>query len=360
MRAPILLFTFFIIATAQTTPRLPEPEIKQRALASIMAAMVADAAAMPLHWIYDVNQIKQLVGNGVPEFFNPPSCPFYKYQPGWSSPYGQQTVSHIAVGANGTFRPTEIEASYFFRWGPRSIADKESWYFDKSTKEFVANENLGIHWPKCGGNDNQADALAHMIPVVALYAGSSEEMLLNVDTVIRVTQDTDDAVAFGLAGARILEKLMIYNITGFAAVQATIADMTAANRSQPYPEDASLAQGLQAALDALGTPNLDYCLQIGQSCDYPNNLWTGGHLIAQLNGTASAYVDAIRQTILAGGDSASRGMFVGAMQAARVGSLDTIPASWVASTGVYASVLPLAQALVNARGGSRVTKIVKS
>jgi len=59
----------------------------------VMAAFVADAAAMPLHWIYDTNQIAEWSGIRI-QNFTTPSCPFYKYQPTWSSPYGQQTVSH--------------------------------------------------------------------------------------------------------------------------------------------------------------------------------------------------------------------------------------------------------------------------
>ncbi len=37
-------------------------------------------------------------------------------------------------------------------------------------------------------------------------------------------------------------------------------------------------------------------LQIGQSCDYPNNLWTGSHLLAQ----QAQLVNATSQTIMAG------------------------------------------------------------
>ena len=71
-----------------------------------------------------------MVGNNPPEFYNPPSCPFYNYQPTWSSPYGQQTVSHLTVGANGSFPPAALEANYYARWGPGSIAAKEGWYKD--------------------------------------------------------------------------------------------------------------------------------------------------------------------------------------------------------------------------------------
>lgn len=89
--------------------------------------------------------------------------------------------------------------------------------------------------------------------------------------------------------------MLIYNTTGLAAVQETIADLQDPNRIKPYAQDAALAQvsaaggagvfpavggvvcqrppaaplpqGLVAALAALQTSNLDYCLQIGQSCE---------------------------------------------------------------------------------------------
>jgi hypothetical protein len=50
----------------------------------------------------------------------------------------------------------------------------------------------------------------------------------------------------------------------------------------------------------------EVALEIGQSCDWPNNLLTGSHLISQDPG----YVNGTRQTIMAGGDCCSRNMFV--------------------------------------------------
>ncbi len=33
-------------------------------------------------------------------------------------------------------------------------------------------------------------------------------------------------------------------------------------------------------MNELNVPNIDVCLQIGQSCDYPNNLWTGMNIVS--------------------------------------------------------------------------------
>lgn len=57
-------------------------EIRARARAAVLGAFVADAASMPLHWIYDSNHLNSLVGNQDPAFFSPPSCPFYQVSAG--------------------------------------------------------------------------------------------------------------------------------------------------------------------------------------------------------------------------------------------------------------------------------------
>jgi len=63
----------------------------------------------------------------------------------------------------------------------------------------------------------------------------------------------------------------------------------------------------------------------------PQNLWGGAHLIAQ----GADYVSAVSQTIMAGGDSASRNIYVNGFNAARQG-MSVIPAAWTAKTTLYA------------------------
>ena len=49
-----------------------------KAAAAATAVFYADAATMPLHWIYDREEIASLVGEGDALFYGKPSCPFYK------------------------------------------------------------------------------------------------------------------------------------------------------------------------------------------------------------------------------------------------------------------------------------------
>jgi hypothetical protein len=56
--------------TSGAAVHLPADTIAARAEAAVLGGFVADAAAMPLHWIYDINEIQRLVGDSNPEVCN--------------------------------------------------------------------------------------------------------------------------------------------------------------------------------------------------------------------------------------------------------------------------------------------------
>jgi hypothetical protein len=66
-------------------------------------------------------------------------------------------------------------------------------------------------------------------------------------------------------------------------MEAAIAAMRDPARAHATEQDADLASKLEALLspEQLKRSNFDVVQEIGQSCDYPNNLLTGAHLIAQ-------------------------------------------------------------------------------
>jgi ADP-ribosylglycohydrolase len=221
-------------------------------------------------------------------------------------------------------------------------------YLDASTKEFVKNVQAGHHYPSSGGNDDQADAAAHMVAVVAALAGNTSAVLAALEPVVRVTQDTDNAVAFGSAAARVLEKLIVTNLTAVEALTETVADLRDAARIAPHAQDAALADQMEAALAAAarGEDPSAFILQNGQTCDYAFTLSNVAFLAALVDDSAAGLLKGARANIMAGGDSGSRGIFFGALAGARLGDKALIPQDWVAKTTVYAEVAPLAAALV--------------
>lgn len=78
--------------------------MQRRALGAVLGAVVADAAAMGVHWVYDPKELDRLFdlrksvlagkqeGKGEVglDFFEPPQSPFFSYESGRASPYGEQ------------------------------------------------------------------------------------------------------------------------------------------------------------------------------------------------------------------------------------------------------------------------------
>lgn len=334
-----------------------EAELDRR-LGAIAGAALADAAAMPLHWIYDTSVIKAKLADGKDAaFFSPPSCPFYTYPEGENTPYGQQNrVILAAVAANKGLDVEAVQDSMWAYYGPegapchtRSIRGGPvgGCYWDGSTKGFVANYEAGLRYPHVGANDTQANALVHMVPLVAMLADADLlGMLEKVEELIRVTQNTDQAAAFGLAGARILRSV-IRGATLLDAVRSCAEELQSSERVHAKAEDLFLAQGLERMLKQLDKPNADVVAEVGLSCEYPFNLLSGSHLVAQLSQLAStsgteAYKSGVRQTIIAGGDSGSRSDWIGALLGAAAGEA-ALPVAWKEKYLHYDAVLKDAQ-----------------
>jgi len=159
----------------------------------------------------------------------------------------------------------------------------------------------------------------------------------------------DRAVAYAQAAARIFEKILTTNITSYEAVFTTVTDLRSPTRIHPNAADAELADKLAKVLTELSKSNFDVVQEIGSACEYPFNLITGSHLIAKLDGSADSYVSAVRQTILAGGDQASRNFYVASIQGARLGNKNLLPAAWKAKANWWARYEPAAAQLVARR-----------
>ena len=148
------------------------------------------------------------------------------YTLGENTPYGQQNMQYLKAVANHGWDVDAMQTAFFDFYGakdaPCALHATEDdpcppWqpnvtccYWDSSTQVFVANVQNNATCLKdrsCGDDDDmQGDALTHMLLPAALGAGSLDlgTVLSNVNDVVRITQNTDDAQAFGSAGARVL------------------------------------------------------------------------------------------------------------------------------------------------------------
>ena len=253
------------------------PATRARRVAALSAAFVADAAAMPLHWIYDTSLISDILARSSPprtadpEFLPISYVQYYDYAPGQFTPFGEQMFIYAdALARAQSVDPQAIADAYTAYYSlPANATRPFVSYIDNATRGFLGNVRAGRRWPHTGAGDTETNAVAHVLPVVAMRAGRAD-FLRDAERAIRVVQDNDDAVAFGMTFARMLEQVILGE-----TVEAAIANVTAVLRGGTgNPNDRFFAHGLDKMKEWRARPPFDVTLELGQACDFPFHVFT--------------------------------------------------------------------------------------
>ncbi|KAG6620404.1 ADP-ribosylation/Crystallin J1 [Phytophthora cinnamomi] len=306
---------------------------KQRALAAVTGGFVADAATMGLHWIYDGDKMKQLAearGEVGPEFYEPPSCPFYSYESGALSPYGAEILPLLEnVAARGEFVAEEF-ATMSYR-----TAKAYTGYLNGVFKEMVAKGDTGKKYPELASPSKDFHGGIKAPVLVARYFEDMPLLLQKTREAVRVHEIGREAENAAVATALLIQQV----VEG-----ASVADAISALTSNEAV-DADTRASIQQAIDAVKAKNFPDATaaiaHFGKACPLPGVLQ--GSVFVLL--TSGGYVEALRANILAGGDSCSRAIVIGAVTAAAQGG-DAIPAEWKQKTKDYAQVQALSEKII--------------
>jgi hypothetical protein len=301
------------------------------AAACLMGALVADAAALGLHWLYDPARIASVAAaHAGPAFvpLNPDhfdGVPAYyahtARQNGDLSQYGEVllTAIHSLNDQNG-FNLPAYQSAYAAHFGPGGAYVG---YIDRVTRGTLQNIAAGQIDPS-GIDDDQLPAIAALPALVVLGAPTQ-----TLTAAIRITNVNNTATSHGLACADLLARVLggepVHD-----ALHATAADTTG-----------DLQTALTAALQ--NTQNsTDYAEVTGRACHLPMGLPLAFHILSH----TTTYTDAVNANILAGGDSCGRAIIIGAMMAAAHGMGENgIPADWLTKTNHHASLTRACQTL---------------
>ena len=214
-----------------------------------------------------------------------------------------------------------------------------------------------------------------IVPITCRYAGSKDLKEIVVDAV-RVHQNNPTAVAFGIAASRILEAVLL----GATSIPEAL-DTVQSNIQGDLSGDGETAQAVLEAFaraktfaaekekslsDILGelsrekmkdNPESPFYNLAARSCALPG-VFIGPLVLLYRSGTtvdSSYFAQALRENILASGDTCSRSVFLGAVLGAAAGSL---PGDWVAQmdTETKAKMDALAQTIASLHDGAKEVK----
>mmetsp|Transcript_23244 Transcript_23244/g.55309 ORF Transcript_23244/g.55309 Transcript_23244/m.55309 type:complete len:364 (-) Transcript_23244:93-1184(-) len=307
--------------------------VEQRAKNAVVGALVGDAASMGLHWIYDDAKLSNLVRRkGLlsfpsarrPEFFEPPSSPAYTYSSGSQTPYGDEVLPLLQnLAAHDNFdKDTYTEESH-------KAAKEYSGRLNKVMTEFIDTKSAS-------SKNMQAHGMVKAPFVAARYAGSQTNNTVAEVTrkAAQVHQQLTEPVEVAVVAARMLE-LVILGKSVKDAFEETLEDNTLCT------------WGRAVLRDALDYEGKDPVAHFGKSSTLPGSFQGAAALLK----SATSYEQVMRENILAGGDSASRAVWIGAV----MGAVGGVPKTWKAKTSRIGEIEKLADQVVEKRNRDSVS-----
>jgi hypothetical protein len=287
--------------------------------AALLGALVADAASMGLHWLYDPQRIAEVTAQTGAIAFCPNKAEHFDGAKGYYAHAARHDGQFTQYG----------EAAYL---AAKTIADKGTFDVSKHQQEFVAHFGAGgafngyIDRPTRGTLENiAAEKLAP--------SGIDDDQhpaIATLPALIAAGQDN------------LLDAMQITNVNDVAAKYSTLLASLLRDVLNGTPVQDALtktANGtplLQAALDTDETNSVAYGEVTNRACHLPQGIPLAFHIMRH----SSSYTDAVETNILAGGDSAGRSLIIGAVMGAAHGiaTPNGIPLAWILKTDNNAEI----------------------
>lgn len=299
------------------------PEETKMKMSVVIGAIVADAASLPLQWIYDDKKMKEVVGDKEPEFWPESHCPFFSLPTGSSSCYSDEMSSTLATmasdgGVNLGNLASSIQSVFGADQSPYQIAlakRAEKKYpisgpwLNGGVIKSLDNMNKGKSPPgseSCEDNDGFTSALPAFLLALDIAKGREVANLLTVNSV-------------AMAHYKV-QNLIIANIIG------KIDDPIVSAKKSIESENPEVAIEMDAVMEAVnqGLTVSQIVSKFGKACGLPGSFQ--GALASII--LAPDYVQGVRGNILAGGDCCARANYMGAVFGAKYG-IEAIPMEWI-------------------------------
>jgi hypothetical protein len=298
-----------------------------------LGATVADAAARPLHWVYDPKKLSRYTkGKNEVAFLNKNRSPFYSIKTGKVSGYndvGQVMFKTLISTKKKSDVLKNFKRNIVKNFGPgsaywrnlklRKKYKKIKWKMPMNGPWIHQNILDTIHNIKekksiTGGKKvNESDGYCTALPYF-LYNNSETDL----KRVIKSVANSKINETYALAKLKIIDLAM----KGEKSPVNTFAKKYGKSR---YFKD--VATNIKKVLRLKKHNHTKVVKKFGKACSYPGTFMGSIHAMI----TSNNYKSAIIKTIKAGGCNCSRANFVGAYFAAYKG-FKNIPSPWIKKT----------------------------
>ncbi len=298
-----------------------------------LGATVADAAARPLHWVYDPKKLNQYIkGKKEIAFLKKNKSPFYSIKTGKVSGYndvGQVMFKTLTSANNKSEILKNFKRNIIKNFGPgsaywknlkiRKKYKKIKWKMPMNGPWIHQNileaiQNIKAKKSITGGKKvNESDGYCAALPYF-LYNNSETDL----KRVIKGVANSKVNETYALA------KLKIIDLAVKGEKSPVNAFVRKYGRKRHFKD---VVSNIKKVLRLKKHNHTKVVKQFGKACSYPGTFMGSIHAMI----TSNNYKSAIIKTIKAGGCNCSRANFVGAYFAAYKG-FKNIPPPWIKKT----------------------------
>jgi ADP-ribosylglycohydrolase len=284
----------------------------RNARAAVLASFAADSLALGVHWIYDAQRIATAFGR-VETFLKPAEGSHHSTKDrGEFTHYGDQTLVLLeSVAASGGFELKDFSE----RW--QRLFENYTGYLDGATKGTLGNIARGMGPGDAGSASDDLAGAARIAPLLYRYQDDPDTLVRAARAQTAMTHTDPLTVDAGEFFARVGWKIL-QGASPVAALGEVAGEGFA---------DAAMARWVQEGLESRHTDSGEAIGRFGQTCHTPEAFPGVIHLIAKYEGDLR---EALVQAVMAGGDSAARGMIVGMVLGAYLGE-EALPGEWVSN-----------------------------
>jgi len=296
--------------------------MNDNAKAMVLASFAADALSLGVHWIYNINVIDKKWGR-VEEYIKPERPTYHPTKDrGELTHYGDQTLVLLKSIAGSTGFDLNRFAN---RW--QEFFKSYEGYFDGATKATLENFAAGKGPADAGSDSDDLAGAARIAPLVFCYRNDLEKLIAAARAQTALTHNNRTVIE----SAEFLGRVVWQVLHGEAPTTAIKQALEQGFDRAPY------AKWVTDGLNSVETDTRQAMLDFGQMCEIEAAFPCVVHLIARYENNLR---EGLIENVMAGGDSAGRGLIVGMILGAHLG-IDAIPQKWISELKSYQEIADL-------------------
>ncbi|MCE5244463.1 MAG: ADP-ribosylglycohydrolase family protein [Desulfobacteraceae bacterium] len=286
--------------------------MKEKAEAMVLASFVADSLALGVHWIYDVEEIDRRFGR-VEQLLAPAAGSYHSSrQRGEFTHYGDQVMVLLeSVAARSGFDPDDFAQ----RW--KALFKNYDGYVDHATQGTLKNFSAGKSPAESGAPSSDFAGAARIAPLAFFYGNDLEQLVRSARMQTVMTHKHPEVIRDAEFLARVVFRVL-------AGERPTAAMESVRDE---FFGKTPIAEAVTEGIASASADTRQTILKFGQSCNTRGALPSFVHLVARYEDDLK---EALIENVMAGGDSAARGLAAGMILGAHLGP-GAVPEEWLAS-----------------------------